>query len=244
MGNKLKIFLFALIAMSFVGLGANYIIQERDNLKLKNIEIKSLTTDVDELNLKYDNLNNKLKDANKDKQLNQKQIDELSEEKKRLEAEKLRLEAELQAKAEAKTKLAQASQKVVNGATGTATASAASGGKEQWLIAAGIPQSDWQFVDCVINGCQGVSPEGGWGGTERWNTTGSGAYGLCQALPASKMASAGADYMTNPVTQLKWCHQYAQGYGGWAAAWNFRKCTGSCYSPRTNTTPYKDHTWW
>ena len=70
MGNKLKIILFAAIAMAFVAVGANYIIQERDNLKLKNIEIKSLTTDVDELNLRYDNLNNKLKDANKDKELN------------------------------------------------------------------------------------------------------------------------------------------------------------------------------
>ena len=31
-----------------------------------------------------------------------------------------------------------------------------------------------------------------------WNTGGSGAYGIPQALPASKMASAGADYMTDP----------------------------------------------
>lgn len=123
--------------------------------------------------------------------------------------------------------------------------SAAKGTKEAWMTAAGIPQSDWQYVDCVINGCQGVSPEGGWHGTERWNTTGSGAYGLCQALPATKMASAGADYMTNPVTQLKWCHQYAQDrYGSWAAAWNFRKCTGSCYSTYTGRNEDKDHTWW
>lgn len=32
----------------------------------------------------------------------------------------------------------------------------------------------------------------------------SGAYGIPQALPASKMASAGADYMTNPATQIRW----------------------------------------
>jgi|ERR1017187_5076882 hypothetical protein len=37
-----------------------------------------------------------------------------------------------------------------------------------------------------------------------WNTTGSGAFGIPQALPASKMASAGADYMTNPDTQIRW----------------------------------------
>jgi hypothetical protein len=37
-----------------------------------------------------------------------------------------------------------------------------------------------------------------------WNFQGSGAYGIPQALPASKMASAGADYMTNPATQINW----------------------------------------
>ena len=38
----------------------------------------------------------------------------------------------------------------------------------------------------------------------QWNLGGSGAYGIPQALPAAKMASAGADYMTNPATQIRW----------------------------------------
>jgi hypothetical protein len=37
-----------------------------------------------------------------------------------------------------------------------------------------------------------------------WNYQGSGAYGIPQALPADKMASAGADYMTNPATEIRW----------------------------------------
>jgi hypothetical protein len=37
-----------------------------------------------------------------------------------------------------------------------------------------------------------------------WNFQGSGAYGIPQALPASKMASAGADWMTDPRTQIRW----------------------------------------
>lgn len=116
---------------------------------------------------------------------------------------------------------------------------------EEWMAAAGIPRSDWPYVNCVIAGCDGVSAEGGWNGVQRWNTAGSGAYGLCQALPAGKMASAGADWKTNPVTQLKWCHGYAQQYGGWAAAWNFRKCTGNCFSTKPGVGwIYKDHTWW
>lgn len=36
----------------------------------------------------------------------------------------------------------------------------------------------------------------------------SGASGLCQALPASKMKSAGDDYKTNYKTQIHWCVSY------------------------------------
>lgn len=47
----------------------------------------------------------------------------------------------------------------------------------------------------------------------------SGAYGIPQALPGSKMASAGADWATNPVTQIKWMIGYVNGrYGGWSQA--------------------------
>lgn len=47
----------------------------------------------------------------------------------------------------------------------------------------------------------------------------SGAYGIPQALPGSKMASAGADWQTNPVTQIRWMIGYVTGrYGGWTGA--------------------------
>ncbi|MGW2252860.1 aggregation-promoting factor C-terminal-like domain-containing protein [Kitasatospora sp. NPDC001660] len=59
-----------------------------------------------------------------------------------------------------------------------------------------------------------------------WNVTAtnpsSGAYGLGQALPASKMASAGADWRTNPTTQIKWALNYMNTrYGSPNAAWAF-----------------------
>jgi hypothetical protein len=45
---------------------------------------------------------------------------------------------------------------------------------------------------------------------------------LCQSTPASKMASAGDDWRTNPVTQIKWCTGYAVGrYGSWTNAYEF-----------------------
>jgi hypothetical protein len=53
-----------------------------------------------------------------------------------------------------------------------------------------------------------------------WNTAGSGAYGIPQALPASKMSAAGADYMTNPATQIRWGLGYIHDrYGTPCGAW-------------------------
>lgn len=55
----------------------------------------------------------------------------------------------------------------------------------------------------------------------RWNATNrsSGAYGIPQSLPASKMASAGADWRTNPETQILWGLGYIDGrYGSPCAA--------------------------
>ncbi|MER7488900.1 transglycosylase SLT domain-containing protein [Streptomyces sp. NPDC126497] len=59
-----------------------------------------------------------------------------------------------------------------------------------------------------------------------WNHTAtnasSGAYGLVQALPASKMASAGSDWRTNPATQIKWGLDYMKDrYGSACDAWSF-----------------------
>lgn len=45
-------------------------------------------------------------------------------------------------------------------------------------------------------------------------------YGLCQSTPANKMASAGADWATNPATQVAWCTSYALArYGSTYAAY-------------------------
>lgn len=56
----------------------------------------------------------------------------------------------------------------------------------------------------------------------RWNARNptSGAYGIPQSLPASKMASAGSDYLTNALTQIRWGLGYIEGrYGSPSAAW-------------------------
>jgi murein DD-endopeptidase MepM/ murein hydrolase activator NlpD len=65
-----------------------------------------------------------------------------------------------------------------------------------------------------------VIKESGWNHTA--TNPSSGAYGLMQALPGSKMASAGADWRTNPITQINWGISYMNGrYGSPCGAWNF-----------------------
>ena len=54
-----------------------------------------------------------------------------------------------------------------------------------------------------------------WTRESSWNhlarNRGSGAYGIPQALPGSKMATAGSDWKTNPATQIKWGLSYIKG---------------------------------
>lgn len=92
------------------------------------------------------------------------------------------------------------------------------GEMQQWahdyLLSNGYTEADFSATVYIIN------HESGW----RVNATnpGSGAYGLPQALPGSKMASAGADWATNYQTQLKWFWGYCNSrYGSVQGAYNF-----------------------
>ena len=65
-----------------------------------------------------------------------------------------------------------------------------------------------------------VERESGW--NYQASNPSSGAYGLVQALPGTKMASAGADWKTNPATQIKWGLNYMNDrYGSPCGAWDF-----------------------
>lgn len=93
------------------------------------------------------------------------------------------------------------------------------------MALAGIAPSDYNYASYI------VSHESGWCPTKAQgehycpvipdDQYTSGGYGLCQATPGSKMESAGSDWATDPVTQLKWCNSYADThYGGWSGAYN------------------------
>ncbi|MBQ6394083.1 G5 domain-containing protein [Candidatus Saccharibacteria bacterium] len=86
-----------------------------------------------------------------------------------------------------------------------------------WARAAGVSEADLYSALTLIyheSGCRYDA-----------KNASSGAYGIPQALPGKKMAEMGADWETNPVTQIKWLAQYVTGrYGGWQQAmdwwWN------------------------
>jgi hypothetical protein len=67
--------------------------------------------------------------------------------------------------------------------------------------------------------------ESGWNHKAR--NSGSGAYGIPQALPGSKMASAGKDWKTSPATQIEWGLSYIKGrYRTPCGAWSHSQRTG------------------
>ena len=80
-----------------------------------------------------------------------------------------------------------------------------------WVRAAGVSEADIpKAIDLIYHesGCR-VNAK----------NASSGAYGIPQALPGSKMASMGSDWETNPITQIKWMAKYVrERYGGWAQA--------------------------
>lgn len=87
--------------------------------------------------------------------------------------------------------------------------------KAEWLVAAGIDRSDWGYVDYII------SHESGWNPNSV--NSSSGACGLAQALPCSKVPGNPLD----PIASLKWANAYAHTctsyrmYCGWEGAYDF-----------------------
>jgi hypothetical protein len=70
-----------------------------------------------------------------------------------------------------------------------------------------------------------------WGQESGWSVSasnpGSGAYGIPQALPGSKMSSAGPDWQTSAATQIKWGLEYIQStYGSPCDAWSHEQSAG------------------
>ncbi|MET9360179.1 transglycosylase SLT domain-containing protein [Streptomyces sp. NPDC006632] len=77
-----------------------------------------------------------------------------------------------------------------------------------------VPAGQFQCFSHIVNN------ESSWNYTA--TNSGSGAYGLVQALPGSKMSSVGSDWRTNPATQIKWGLNYMNDrYGSPCGAWSY-----------------------
>ncbi|MEV7791503.1 transglycosylase SLT domain-containing protein [Streptomyces sp. NPDC087512] len=77
-----------------------------------------------------------------------------------------------------------------------------------------VPSGQWQCFSNIVD------HESSW--NYKAVNPSSGAYGLFQALPGSKMSSVGADWQTNPATQIKWGLNYMDSrYGSPCDAWAF-----------------------
>lgn len=145
------------------------------------------------------------------------------------EAERQRQAAEAAAQAEAQRKAAEqaAAQQAAQqqqAAAQAAVVSADPGSIQGWTASFMAATYGWggDQMSCLVSLW---NKESGW----RVNAANpsSGAYGIPQALPGGKMASAGGDWQTNPQTQVKWGLSYIQGsYGTPCGAWGHSQATG------------------
>lgn len=158
-----------------------------------------------------------------EKEEREKQAKAEAEKKAAEEAEKARVAAETAQKAADEAKRAEEARVASEAQKANRRPPAASVDGIALMQQAGISPSDYQYVQYILG------REGGFnrpcvvnGGAIDCTYDGPKAYGICQSKPGNKMASAGADWRTNPATQLRWCHQYAHSrYGSWAQAYQF-----------------------
>jgi hypothetical protein len=132
--------------------------------------------------------------------------------------------ADLQAAAQKKTQSATpakttAAKPAVMSVPAVTPGSARDIARQMMLSMYGWGDSEFACFDKII------TQESGWNVSA--TNKSSGAYGIPQALPGSKMATAGADWQTNPATQIKWALGYVQGrYATPCGAWSFKSAHG------------------
>jgi len=98
--------------------------------------------------------------------------------------------------------------------------SRASYGSDPRGIAAGLAASQYGWGSGEFSCLDSLwTRESGW--DEHASNPSSGAYGIPQALPGSKMSAYGSDWQDNPTTQIEWGLAYIdQTYGTPCAAWS------------------------
>jgi flagellar biosynthesis GTPase FlhF len=123
-------------------------------------------------------------------------------------------QAEKEAKERAAAKKEAASRSATRDASSFSPQSSYSVAQIQSMARSMVPAGQFQCFSNIVD------HESSW--NYKATNASSGAYGLFQALPAGKYASAGADWQTNPATQIKWGLNYMNSrYGSPCEAWSF-----------------------
>ncbi|MGW3625734.1 aggregation-promoting factor C-terminal-like domain-containing protein [Streptomyces sp. NPDC000880] len=122
--------------------------------------------------------------------------------------------AEQEAEREREAAQARANRDAVRDASSFSAQSAYTVAEVKAIARQMVPADQFQCFSNIVN------HESSW--NYRAQNASSGAYGLVQALPGSKMSSAGADWQTNPATQIKWGLNYMNSrYDSPCGAWSF-----------------------
>ena len=221
--RKKKLRIFRIIGLISIVIGLIILIIQKPSFKqpaqvfqIDFIEISNLQNDVvitQNVPIPED-LKIKMEEERKAKEEEEKRI---AEEKAKAEAEqKAKEEAEAKKKAE-ELRIAQSKQVTSRGGTSVRTATGTKAEYQAYAKNLCINTYGWTENDfnCLVKL---------WERESNWNPNAhnksSGAHGICQALPASKMASEGSDYMTNYKTQIRWGLKYIKNrYGTPANAW-------------------------
>lgn len=184
--------LLVIAFIAFMALGVNTIAERNNKLKFQEIQIKSKSAEIQQLEIDYEHLDKKQKAVQESHDASQAQIQKLQKEKSDLLKRQQELEQELSVKKEAQ-RIAASKLNIQF----TATASAASG-----------CNTGNQFKDYIYMHESGCNPAA---------VNASGCRGLGQACPGDKLP-CGADF----ACQDAYFTNYALGrYGSWEAAYNF-----------------------
>lgn len=184
--KRIAIVAVALALIGYAGLGIHTIVSKQQQLEIKEVKLRSTTSELKEKQHTLDQLNSKL-----DTELQKNTTDVKTQQE--LQQQIKDLQGQLQSRADAKAKADQLASKALNTVTGTATASAATS-----------PDADKAFIYSHESGNNPGSVNAS-----------SGACGLGQALPCSKMPCSMSDY----ACQDEFFTGYMTNrYGTWANA--------------------------
>ena len=162
----LKEIIASVVIVGFATLAVHGAIGHKNKLQLKDVQLKSTSSDLKDLQLQYEVLDKNLNTQFQKQNVDEAEVKKLQEEKQRLEKEKQDLQTQLQAKLDAKNKAQSAEKAIANAVLPTASAAVSNCGDNEYA----------RYIYMKESSCR----------TTARNS--QGCYGIGQSCPASKIA--------------------------------------------------------